>query len=55
MFENRALRKIFRQKRSRVTAEWRKLCNKELYDLYLTKYNSGDQIKKKEMGMAFSR
>jgi hypothetical protein len=34
VFENRMLRKIFGPKRDEVTAEWRKLNNEELHDLY---------------------
>ena len=34
MFENRALRRIFRPKRDEVTGEWRKLHNEELNNLY---------------------
>jgi hypothetical protein len=34
VFENRALRRIFGQKRDEVTGEWRKLHNKDLRDLY---------------------
>jgi hypothetical protein len=34
VFENRVLRRIFGLKRDEVTGEWRKLCNKELCDLY---------------------
>jgi hypothetical protein len=34
VFESRVLRKIFGQKRNKVTGEWRKLHNKELRDLY---------------------
>jgi len=34
VFENRALRRIFRPKRDEVTGEWRKLHNKELNNLY---------------------
>jgi hypothetical protein len=34
MFENRALRRMFRPKRDNVTEEWRKLHNEELNDLY---------------------
>jgi hypothetical protein len=34
MFQNRVLRRIFGPKRVEVTREWRKLCNKELNDLY---------------------
>jgi hypothetical protein len=34
VFENKALRKIFRPKRDEVTGRWRKLHNEELHDLY---------------------
>jgi hypothetical protein len=34
MFENRALRRIFRPKREKVIGGWRKLHNEELYSLY---------------------
>ena len=34
VFENRVLREIFGPKRDEVTAEWRKLHNEELNDLY---------------------
>jgi hypothetical protein len=34
VFVNRMLRRIFGPKRGEVTGEWRKLHNKELYDLY---------------------
>jgi hypothetical protein len=34
VFENRVLRRIFGPKRDKVTREWRRLRNKELYDLY---------------------
>jgi hypothetical protein len=33
VFENRVLRRIFGPKRDEVTDEWRRLRNKELYDL----------------------
>jgi hypothetical protein len=33
-FENRGLRRVFGPKRDEVTAEWRKLHNEELNDLY---------------------
>jgi len=46
VFENRTLRRIF--KRNEMTGEWRRLHNKELNDLYSTKY-SGDQNKKNEI------
>jgi len=34
VYENTALRGIFRPKRDEVTGEWRKLHNEELNDLY---------------------
>jgi hypothetical protein len=34
VLENRVLRKIFGPKRDEVMGEWRRLHNKELYDLY---------------------
>jgi hypothetical protein len=34
VFKNRALRKIFGPKGDEVRGEWRRLHNKELYDLY---------------------
>jgi hypothetical protein len=34
VFENRVLRRTFGPKRDEVMAEWRKLHNKELHDLY---------------------
>jgi hypothetical protein len=34
LFGNRVLRKIFRPKRDRVTGEWKRLHNEQLYDLY---------------------
>jgi hypothetical protein len=51
-FESRVLRRIFGPKRDEVTGEWRRLQKEELYDLYSNKYNSGDQVKKNEMGGA---
>jgi hypothetical protein len=36
VFQNMALRKIFRPKRDEVTGEWRKLHNEELSDLCST-------------------
>ena len=54
VFENRVLRRIFGPKRDEVTREWRKLHNEELNDLLLTKYYSGDQIGKNEIGRVCS-
>jgi hypothetical protein len=34
VFKNRVLRKIFGPKRDKVTKEWRRLHNEELYDLH---------------------
>jgi hypothetical protein len=34
VFESRVLSKIFGSKRDKVTREWRRLHNGELYDLY---------------------
>jgi hypothetical protein len=34
VFENRMLRRIFRPNKDEVTAEWRKLHNEELHNLY---------------------
>jgi hypothetical protein len=34
VFGNRTLRKLFGPKRDKVTGEWRRLHNGELYDLY---------------------
>jgi hypothetical protein len=34
VFENRVLRRIFGPKRDEATAEWRKLHNEELHNLY---------------------
>jgi hypothetical protein len=36
VFENRILRRIFGSKFDKVTGEWRRLPNKELYDLYFS-------------------
>jgi hypothetical protein len=37
-------------KRDEVTGERRRLHNKALYSVLLSKYHSGDQVKKTEMG-----
>jgi hypothetical protein len=39
VFENRVLRRIFGPKRDKVTREWRKLYNEELYHLYSSANN----------------
>jgi hypothetical protein len=54
IFENRVLRSIFGPKTDEITGEWRRLHNEELCSVLLTKYHSGDQIKKTEMGVACS-
>ena len=54
VFVNRVLRRIFGPKRDEVTGEWRRLHKKELYALLLTKYYSGDQVNRTEMGTACS-
>jgi hypothetical protein len=47
VFENRVLRKTFGPKRCKVTGEWRRLHNEELYGfLLLAKYYSCDQTEK---------
>ena len=38
VFENRVLRRIFGPKTEEVTAEWRKLHNEEINDLYCSPY-----------------
>jgi hypothetical protein len=38
VFDNRVPTKIFGTKREEVTGEWRRLHNKELYDLYSSPY-----------------
>jgi hypothetical protein len=45
-FENRVLRRIFGPKGDDVAGEWRKLHNEELYDVFIIKSYSGDQIKR---------
>jgi hypothetical protein len=55
VFENRVLRRIFRPKRDKVTGDWRKLHNEELYNLVLlAKRKQNDQVKEDEMGRACS-
>jgi hypothetical protein len=44
--KSRVLRRIFRPKRDEVIGEWRKLHNKELCALLLTKYYSAAEIDK---------
>jgi hypothetical protein len=38
VFESRVLRRTFEPKKDEVTRKWRKLHNKELHNLYSTKY-----------------
>ena len=56
VFENRVLRRIFGPKLGKVTGEWRRLHNEELYCfVLLTKCCTGDQIKNNEMGRACNK
>jgi hypothetical protein len=48
------LKRILGPKRNDVTNECIRLHNKELHEVLLIKYNSGDQIKKTEMDRACS-
>ena len=50
-FENRVLRRIFGPKRNKVTGEWRRLHNEELYALYSTP-NITRMIKSRKMRWA---
>jgi hypothetical protein len=54
MVENVALRKIFGPKRDEVIGDWRRLHIEALHDLYSSPYESGNKIKKNEMGGACS-
>jgi hypothetical protein len=38
VFENKVLRRIFRQKEENVAGDWRRLNNKELHNLYVSPY-----------------
>jgi len=51
LFKNRVLRRIFGAKRDEVTAEWRKLRNEELIDLY-SSLNTVRLIKSRRMRWA---
>jgi hypothetical protein len=46
VLENKVLKRRFGPKKNEITGEWRRLRNKELYALLLTRYHSGDQVKK---------
>ena len=47
VFENRVLRRIFGPKSDEVTGEWKRLHNKELYDLYSSPHIiRGNQVEK---------
>ena len=48
-FDKRMLMKLFMSKREKVAGDRRKLC-KDFLILLLTKYHSGEKIKKDEMG-----
>jgi hypothetical protein len=55
VLENRVLRRIFGPKRDKVTAEWRKIHNDKLNDLYYSpNFCSVEKIEKIEMGGACS-
>jgi hypothetical protein len=54
VFEYKVLRRIFYSKRDKITEEWRRLHNKELYALYSSPNIISDQIKRNEMGKAYS-
>ena len=55
VFGNRVMKRIFGCERDEVTGEWRKLLSEALNNLSpLTKYYSGDQIEKNQMGWACS-
>ena len=51
VFENRVLRRIVGSKRKEVTGEWRKLHNKEHYDLYFSQ-NMLEVIKSRRLKWA---
>ena len=50
VFENRVLRKISGSKVDEVIGEWRRLHNEELYVVLITRYYSGDKIRKNVIG-----
>ena len=50
-FENRVLRRIFVPKRDKVTGEWRRLHNEELYALYSSR-NIIRMIKSRRLRLA---
>jgi hypothetical protein len=51
VFQNRALREILGPRRNEVTGEWRRLHNKEPYDLYSSS-NTVQVIKSRRMRWA---
>jgi hypothetical protein len=54
VFENRVLR-VFGPKRDEMTAEWRKLYNKELCDLYSSPSIINNHVEEDEMGGSCSK
>jgi hypothetical protein len=52
--ENRVLRRIFGPKRDEVIADWRKLHNEELHNVYSSPSIIKDQVKEDEKGRAGS-
>jgi hypothetical protein len=51
VFENRVLRRIFRPRSDEVTADWRKLHNEELHNVYSSP-NIMRMIKSRRMRLA---
>ena len=54
MLKNRVQRRIYVSKRDEITGEWKNYVIRNLMMLLLTKYCSGDQVNKNEMGRACS-
>ena len=49
-FENKLLRKMYGAKRDKITGEWRKLHNAELYAFYSSPNNYESKIEMTEVG-----